>query len=133
MTVSSIYQTEPLGYTDQPDFYNLILSLDSDLQPLQLLNQTRQIELNLGRKRDFVNCPRTIDIDIIAFNDQIINYPDLTVPHPRFQDRKFVLIPLAEIYSQFIDPKSYKSIQMLIDECSDQSKIKIVGVFNNGI
>lgn len=97
IAVSSIYETTPIGYTDQGDFLNCCVKLSTLLKPLELLKNTSQIELSLKRERHFLNSPRTIDIDILLYNNEELNLPKLTIPHPRMMERAFVLVPLEEI------------------------------------
>lgn len=94
---SSVYRTPPWGVTDQPDFLNMAALVDTQLTPRELLALSLSIEREGGRVRDLRWGPRRIDIDVIAFGDETIDEPDLTVPHPRAAERAFVLMPLAEI------------------------------------
>lgn len=125
--VSPVYQTEPLGFADQPDFFNLVIEMECAHKPLELLKILQQIELDLGRVREIANGPRTIDIDIIAFNDLVLDSPELQIPHPRYQNRQFVLVPLAILDMDFRCPATKKSIEKMLDDCTDQSNIKIAG------
>ncbi|MFH1087487.1 MAG: 2-amino-4-hydroxy-6-hydroxymethyldihydropteridine diphosphokinase [Chloroflexota bacterium] len=95
--ISSVYETEPAGYREQPLFLNCVAEVSTGLGPTQLLALTREIETRLGRKRSFPNAPRTIDIDILTYGRKSIQTAELTVPHPRLAERGFVLVPLAEI------------------------------------
>lgn len=95
--VSSIYETEPWGFKDQPRFLNLCVAYDSDISPEALIDAIRTIEKALGRKRSVIWGPRTIDVDVLLIDDLKIDTRDLTVPHPRMWERAFVMIPLAEI------------------------------------
>lgn len=95
--VSSLYQTAPVGMTDQPDFLNAAAAIRTTLTPQELLACILQLEQQLGRVRTVRWGPRTIDIDILVFGSKEINQPQLTVPHPRLEKRLFVLVPLAEI------------------------------------
>lgn len=95
--VSGVYRTAPVGHTDQPDFLNLVLRVQTSLEPEALLAETQRIEHELGRERSFPNAPRIIDIDIVLFGDRQISTRNLTVPHPRMLERGFVMRPLAEI------------------------------------
>ena len=92
-----LYETEPVGYDDQPYFYNTCLEIMTDLEPEELLNLTSQIELDLHRVRTIKNGPRTIDIDILLYDDLTINTERLIVPHPRMHERAFVICPLKDI------------------------------------
>lgn len=102
--VSSLYETDPVGFEAQGRFLNLVLRMDTTLSPRELLTGTRAIELAQGRKRTFPNAPRTLDIDLLLHDDRIVHEPGLEVPHPRMRDRLFVLIPLLEIDRSLRDP-----------------------------
>ncbi len=95
--VSSVYRTEPVGHQEQPAFYNLVVLARTSLAPLQILVGTQEIERELGRVRTFPNAPRSIDIDLLACGDRVVETPELTLPHPRMHQRAFVLVPLAEV------------------------------------
>ena len=96
---SSMYLSSPVGYSDQPDFINCVLSIDIDVSATQLFSEIQRVETQLGRIRlsDNQNAPRTIDIDLLLFGSESINTPELTVPHPRMTQRLFVLEPLREL------------------------------------
>jgi len=94
---SSLYRTAPVGYADQPDFINAVAAVDTELSPRELLDALLAIELNHGRVRQFANAPRTLDLDVLLYDDVEVNEPGLTIPHPRMHERAFVLAPLAEI------------------------------------
>lgn len=95
--LSSLYQTKPVGYLDQPDFINAVAKIKTTYTPFELLHQLQAIEQLFGRERHFKNAPRTLDLDIIDFNHQQIETEKLHLPHPRAHERGFVMIPLAEI------------------------------------
>lgn len=97
LTVSSLYRTEPVGYLDQDWFLNAAALVETELSPHELLHRMIAIERELGRVRTVSNGPRTIDLDILLWEDRIVNEDDLVIPHPRLQDRLFVLEPLSEI------------------------------------
>jgi len=97
LRISSIYETEPLGFTEQPNFLNAVVELKTGLDPEILLRACQDIEQQLNRVRDLKWGPRTIDLDILLYNDQRISSQVLTIPHPFLDQRLFVLIPLAEI------------------------------------
>ncbi|WP_034681585.1 2-amino-4-hydroxy-6-hydroxymethyldihydropteridine diphosphokinase [Caldalkalibacillus mannanilyticus] len=101
---SSIYETEPVGYTDQPAFLNMVIHGQTSLSPEHLLETTQLVEQTLGRKREIRWGPRTIDIDILLYNNREIKMDHLTIPHPRMNERAFVMIPLAEIAPDLIVP-----------------------------
>lgn len=94
---SSIYETDPVGYVEQPKFLNMVLKLNTSLRPTQLLDFTQEIEEALGRKRSIRWGPRTIDLDILLFNNENIKSERLIIPHPRMIERAFVMVPLLEI------------------------------------
>ncbi|MCY8144599.1 2-amino-4-hydroxy-6-hydroxymethyldihydropteridine diphosphokinase [Bacillus haynesii] len=96
--ISSIYETDPVGYTDQDLFLNMAAAIKTSLSPFELLDLTQRIEKELGRKRDIRWGPRTADLDILLYNRENIETEQLIVPHPRMHERLFVLVPLLEIY-----------------------------------
>jgi len=102
---SSLYESLPVGYLDQPNFINQVISLQTSLSPAELFERFQQIEFQLKRVKKIVNGPRTIDIDILLFNQEIILTQDLIIPHPRMLDRAFVMIPLLEIEPNILVPK----------------------------
>lgn len=99
---SKIYETKAWGYTDQADFLNLCLEIETDLDEYELLSVCQEVEQKLNRKRIIRWGPRTIDVDILFFNDKVSNDEKLLLPHPRIQDRAFVLIPLMELNSKLL-------------------------------
>lgn len=126
---SAIYETEPWGFESEDLFWNQALELKTTLSPEEVLKQTQLIELELGRiRKEKQYNSRIIDIDILFFGDQIIKTANLTVPHPRIQERKFALVPLCEIAADFIHPLFRKSIRKLLDECPDQLKVKRIEI-----
>jgi 2-amino-4-hydroxy-6-hydroxymethyldihydropteridine diphosphokinase len=114
-----VYETEAWGNTNQAAFLNQVLRISTSLTPHELLRQVLAIEVSFGRVRQEKNGARTIDIDILYFNDIIISDEILTIPHPRIAVRKFVLIPLAEIASNHIDPVHKMSVKQLLENCQD--------------
>ena len=111
--ISSIYDTEPMGNADQPNFLNLVCEADTTLAPTELLALAKAIEAKLGRVRSRPNMPRPIDIDILLYSDMIIDLPELTVPHPKMTERAFVMIPLDEIAPDLVYPATDKTIHQL--------------------
>lgn len=95
--VSSLYETDPVGYEEQNAFLNMVVEVETELMPLELLEQTARIEILLDRKRDIHWGPRTLDIDVLLFNEETVVNEKLMIPHPQMMKRAFVLIPLAEI------------------------------------
>ncbi len=113
-TVSSLYETEPVGYADQPRFLNMVCYGKTWLSPQELLKRAKEIEAELGRQPSFRNGPRPIDIDIIFYDNLSFSEDALTVPHPRMAERAFVLVPLAEIAPEVVDPASGQKVQELL-------------------
>lgn len=104
LEVSSIYRTNPEGFRFQPSFLNQVLAVKTSLSPFELLEASKQIEHRLNRVRLFPNAPRTIDIDLLFYDNQVMDTPRLTLPHPRLHERAFVLVPLAEIAPEVRHP-----------------------------
>jgi len=118
--VSSIYETEPQEMRDQPWFLNLVAEVETTLFPMQLLRRVRKIEKELGRQRLVPKGPRTVDIDILLFGRFVMDSPALQVPHPRMQDRRFVLEPLAEIAPELRHPVTRRSVPEMLQATSGQ-------------
>jgi 2-amino-4-hydroxy-6-hydroxymethyldihydropteridine diphosphokinase len=124
LQVSSLYETAAWGKTDQADFLNQVLLLETNLSPRQLLQAILSIEEKGGRIRTVKNAPRTIDIDILFYNDLVLDEPGLTIPHPRIPDRRFVLEPLNEISPDYLHPVLGKTMSQLLLECTDDLAVK---------
>ena len=116
---SSIYETAAWGNTNQPDFLNQALMLHTSLDAEKVMHQLLNIEIGMGRKRDIPMGPRTIDLDIMYFNDLVIDNELITIPHPKIAERRFVLMPLAEIAPQFLHPVLNKTNEALLKDCGD--------------
>jgi len=116
---SSIYETAAWGNTNQPDFLNQALMLETLLDAETVMHQLLNIEIGMGRKRDIPMGPRTIDLDIIYFNDLVIENELITIPHPKIAERRFVLMPLAEMAPQFLHPVLNKTNEALLKDCGD--------------
>ncbi|MFS4466079.1 2-amino-4-hydroxy-6-hydroxymethyldihydropteridine diphosphokinase [Staphylococcus haemolyticus] len=112
--ISPIYETAPVGYTEQPNFLNLCLEIETELEPKELLEYCLETEQRLHRVRDIRWGPRTLDVDILLYGDKVIEEDDLEVPHPRMGERAFVLIPLNDIASAQIEPRSNTRISDLV-------------------
>ncbi|MEE9465540.1 MAG: 2-amino-4-hydroxy-6-hydroxymethyldihydropteridine diphosphokinase [Candidatus Neomarinimicrobiota bacterium] len=125
IAASDLYETEPVGVpTPQTNYLNQVLVLETDLTPEQLLWACQAIELALGRPDDHQPLsPRTIDIDLIAYGALVVSTPTLTLPHPRYHQRRFVLEPLAEVRPQFEDPRSGCTVTVLLEECRDGARV----------
>ena len=121
---SSIYRTAAWGKEDQPDFLNQIIIVSSSLSSSTVLKKMFVIEKEMGRVRTTKNAARVIDIDMLFFNDEIIQTENLTVPHKQIQNRRFVLVPLAEITPDFIHPVLKKSSLELLSICSDKLNVQ---------
>jgi 2-amino-4-hydroxy-6-hydroxymethyldihydropteridine diphosphokinase len=123
---SAIYQTAAWGKTDQPDFYNQVLLLQTTISPEALLLHLQQIEKKLGRERKEKWGARIIDIDIVYFGKTVLNTPDLLIPHPAIALRRFTLVPLVEIAPHFVHPVLKKTNLVLLQECVDVLAVKRV-------
>lgn len=122
---SSIYETAAWGDREQQAYLNIALEICTDISPADLHQTTRAIEQYLGRKDKGNYQPRTLDIDILFYGEEIILSNNLTIPHPRLQFRRFVLVPLNEIAPKLIHPVFRKNIQTLLDECPDDLPVEI--------
>jgi 2-amino-4-hydroxy-6-hydroxymethyldihydropteridine diphosphokinase len=122
---ASIYSTEPKELADQPWFLNTALEVNTDLAADPLLAVCLEIEKENHRSRRQLKGPRTLDIDIIFYGKDIIRKPGLTIPHPSFSTRRFVLAPLAEIAPDFVDPLSEKTLRDLLASCPDDAEVSV--------
>lgn len=123
---SSFYETEPLDYKEQPWFLNCAVEAETDLAPLELLHALRGIETSMGSKKEFAKGPRLIDLDILLYGEETVATPELQVPHPRMQQRRFVLEPLAEIAPSLRHPAWHATALELLRGTSDRSQVRRV-------
>jgi 2-amino-4-hydroxy-6-hydroxymethyldihydropteridine diphosphokinase len=121
---ASLYATEPRDFEDQPWFLNTVFEVRTLLEPTALLERCLEIEREAGRVRDQSKGPRPIDIDILLYKDRLIDEPNLVVPHPRYRDRRFVLIPLVELAPDLADPASGLTMKQLLDLCPDDGEVR---------
>jgi len=128
VAISSFYETEPVDYLNQPWFLNQVLQCETSFHPLKLLAKCQEVENELGRTREIPKGPRTIDIDLLFYNDEILNTPELTIPHPAIPQRRFVLIPMNEIAAEFVHPQLNLTIRELLERCPDKSMVKRIAV-----
>ena len=124
---SSVYQTAPWGYLDQPAFLNQVIKAQTDLSSLNLLGFLKETEKLLGRQANFRYGPRLIDLDILFYGNRIIQTPRLQVPHPRLTQRAFVLIPLAEIAPELVHPQNKQTITQLLAALPDLGGVEKCG------
>lgn len=123
---SRLYWTEPVDVEGQEWFVNGAAALKTSLKPKSLLSLLMRIEAEMGRVRLPSKAPRIIDLDLLFFNNEVIKSPGLTVPHPRIQERKFVLIPLCDIAPNFVHPDLNLSITHLLKNCKDHSTVELL-------
>ena len=110
---SSLYRSAPIGHADQPDFVNAVALLDTELAPRALLDALIGIERTAGRERTFANAPRLLDLDVLLYEDRVVDAPGLVVPHPRMHERAFVLVPLVEIAPDAVVPGRGRAAELL--------------------
>ncbi len=128
LACSSFYKSEPVGYLPQPYFINTVVKLKTELSPLDLLSKLKIIEKTLGKDIKKRWGPRSIDLDILLYDNNIINTPDLQIPHPRIAERSFVLMPLTEIAAECKHPLLGQNMRDLLRKLDNTSKcVKLEG------
>lgn len=120
---SALYETEPVDYLDQDWFLNAVLEAETALDPIQLLKLLRGVEQSMGSKKPFAKGPRLIDLDILLYEDQSIDTPELQIPHPRMLLRRFVLVPLVEIAPGLHHPSWPGTAIQMLAKCPDTSEV----------
>ena len=123
---SQVYETPPWGYEDQPKFLNQVIKAETYLDPERLLKHLKRLEVALGRKNSFPNGPRSIDMDLLFYDDLVLNKPSLVLPHPRLHERAFVLLPLMDIAPDLVHPVTGKTVREMAEQCSMEGIEKFV-------
>ena len=123
---SQVYETPPWGYDDQPRFLNQAIRVNTYLEPGPLLKHIKRLEVTLGRKVSFRNGPRLMDIDILFYDDLVLETASLVIPHPRLHERGFVLLPLMDIAPDLLHPVKKKSVRELLAFCNVSDIAKFV-------
>ncbi len=121
--VSSIYETEPIGNVEQPRFLNLVCRVHTMLPPMALLTLAKGVESKLGRTPGKPNSSRPVDIDLLFYGEQVVDTPELVIPHPRLTERAFVLVPLAEIAPDLVHPVNGKTVKELLNGIAEEQGV----------
>nr|WP_251030276.1 2-amino-4-hydroxy-6-hydroxymethyldihydropteridine diphosphokinase [Bacillus sp. ISL-35] len=125
VNTSSIYETDPVGYTDQDQFLNMAIEVETSLSPVELLDTCLEIELKLGRKREIKWGPRTLDLDILLYNHENVETEKLTIPHPRMSERAFVILPLLEMDPHITLPNTREPLANDLQSIPDREGVRI--------
>jgi 2-amino-4-hydroxy-6-hydroxymethyldihydropteridine diphosphokinase len=125
--LSSIYETEPVYYKEQPLYFNTVASALTELEPSDLLRFVKGIEGDLGRQPSFRNAPRLIDIDILFYGNKVVRTEELTIPHPGIAERAFVLAPLAEIAPELVHPVTHEKVEDLLSVVNGLGGVRKMG------
>ncbi|MBT2637466.1 MULTISPECIES: 2-amino-4-hydroxy-6-hydroxymethyldihydropteridine diphosphokinase [unclassified Bacillus (in: firmicutes)] len=125
VNTSSVYETDPVGYTDQDQFLNMAIQVETSLAPVELLDTCLEIELKLGRKREVKWGPRTLDLDILLFNHENIVTEKLTIPHPRMSERAFVILPLLDMDPNITLPTMKEPLKNSLLSIPDREGVRI--------
>ena len=120
---SSVYETSPVGIHEQPRFLNAVIELSTSLVPLELLKKLKIIEKKLGRTESARWGPRAIDLDILLYDDTVTVSDELTIPHPRMTERKFVLVPLVELDPTVVHPLEHEAVNAILARCSSTERV----------
>ena len=123
--VSPVYETDPVGYADQPRFLNAACRVETALTPRELLAAVKAVEAEVGRTPTFVSGPREIDLDIILYGDTVLDEPDLVIPHPRMAQRAFVLVPLADIAADAAHPTLSATVAELLAAVGGREGVRL--------
>jgi 2-amino-4-hydroxy-6-hydroxymethyldihydropteridine diphosphokinase len=126
---SSVFETEPVEVSKQPDFLNICFQIATELSPHELLETCLAVETSMGRIRNQPKGPRIIDIDVLFYGQLVSRAKRLSIPHPAFSQRKFVLVPMVEIAPSFRDPISGSTMEELLNRCPDQSAVNLLEPF----
>lgn len=122
---SDVFETPPFGITNQPRFLNACILIETDMPPLNLLEKLKKIEEQMGRIQRFKWGPREIDLDIVFYDEEVVNEPTLKIPHPHMHERPFVLIPLNQISPKWIHPTLKKTVEQMTSESQDSGILRI--------
>ncbi|WP_419954807.1 2-amino-4-hydroxy-6-hydroxymethyldihydropteridine diphosphokinase [Neobacillus niacini] len=125
VNTSSVYETDPVGYEEQDLFLNMVMEIQTDLSAFELLDFCLKVELELGRKREIMWGPRTVDLDILLYNQENIKSEKLMIPHPRMLERNFVMIPLSEINPNITIPNTEKPLEVWIEELANKEGVRV--------